>query len=241
MRSVPLLHPTKPDAVLVATESKNVRPALHAALTKAMVTSSLSAGFAGFTPLPERLTTRLKYCEDFGLSGSVNPAVQLFAATSAYSPNQTASGHQPRGFDQIMAFYEWFVVDKCRIKISIMAYSTAANGVIGLCLTAYNTLKTVLSDYTEMPVVTAHFLPAITYDRETHILVLEYDAKKFMGVVDPSDADRLLGTVGASPSDNAFFHIFSSNMDESTSFSANCVAQLEYEVTFTQPVQPAES
>lgn len=239
---LPLLEPLegkKPleDSVVVSS----VLPPLHAALTRAMASRHLGSSFSGFTPLPEKLSTKLKYAEDYVASGTVNPGVQLWAATSAYSPNQTASGHQPRGFDQIMSFYEWYVVDKCRIKLHIHNWTASTVGVIGICLTAYNTLKTVLSDYTEMPVLRMIAPPAITYDFPIVTLELEYDARKYMGVKDPSDADRLLGTIGASPSDNAFFHCFSSNVDESTLYGVNCFAELEYECTFTQPVQPAES
>jgi hypothetical protein len=208
------------------------------------MTLASSLRYQPFTPLPERLTTTMKYCEaDIVLSGSVNPAVQLWAATSAYAPNQTASGHQPRGFDQIMALYEWFTVEKCRIKVTPNYVFAGVTQVTGVCLTAYNTLKTVLSDYTEMAEGIVQPLERITTYGTANCkpMHLEYDARKFMGVKDPVGTDRLLGTVAASPSDNAFFHVWASSVDESTSFVVHCVCELEYVVTFSQPVQVAES
>jgi hypothetical protein len=185
----------------------------------------------------------MKYAAPVVLNGSVNPAVQLWAATSAYAPDQTASGHQPRGFDQIMALYEWFTVEKCRLKVSPMFHTVGINGIIGVCLTAYNTLKTNLSDYLEMAecVNQAVHLTSSYGTTNGKPMHLEYNARKFMGVSDPVDSDRLLGTVGASPSDNAFFHVWSSASDESATFRTDCLCELEYVVTFSQPVQVAES
>jgi hypothetical protein len=185
----------------------------------------------------------MKYAATVVLSGTVNPAVQLWAPTSAYAPDQTASGHQPRGFDQIMALYEWFVVQKCRIKVSPQFSTIGVNGCTGVCLTAYNTLKTNLSDYLEMADCKNLAVDTITTSGVNHMkpMHLEYDAKKFMGVSDPVDCGRLLGTAGASPTDNAFFHFWSSANDESTTFRVDALCELEYVITFSQPVQVAES
>jgi hypothetical protein len=201
-----------------------------------------SIPYEPFTPLPERLTTTMKYVDNPITTGTVNPAVQLWAATSAYSPDQTASGHQPRGFDQIMALYEWFTVEKCRIKCTPINWTPSVVGVGGVALTAYNTLKTNLSDYQEMGECRNRVMPFQTYGGvHEPAFRLEYDARQFMGVKDPVDCDRLLGTVGASPSDNAFFHVWSSARDETTSFGVTWMCELEFDITFSQPVQVAES
>lgn len=62
---------------------------------------------------------RLRYAEQFNINppGS-GPVAYTFSANGLFDPNITGIGHQPRGFDQLMALYNHYQVieSKCYFK-----------------------------------------------------------------------------------------------------------------------------
>ena len=71
---------------------------------------------------PDRHVARLKYCDFVTLnataSGSAVPLIHHFRANSLYDPDQSSSGHQPRGFDELAAIYDHYCVIGSKIKVS---------------------------------------------------------------------------------------------------------------------------
>lgn len=71
-------------------------------------------------PLPKKLRTSVRYCEN---TTALNPGVggvvasHLFAANGLYDPNITGTGHQPLGFDQLMAMYTTYTVISSKIWV----------------------------------------------------------------------------------------------------------------------------
>ncbi len=68
--------------------------------------------FGSKSILGNRLPIKFKY----QTSGTLNPgvagvaAIQVMTANGLYDPDITGVGHQPRGFDQIMALYNHYTV-----------------------------------------------------------------------------------------------------------------------------------
>lgn len=61
----------------------------------------------------------LRYHETFSINPTVGgiPGSHVFRSNSCYDPNFTGVGHQPRGFDQIMAMYQYCAVREAQIEI----------------------------------------------------------------------------------------------------------------------------
>lgn len=92
-------------------------------------------------PFGKSRTAKLRYCETI----SFNPAsgvagTYTFSANGLYDPNISGTGHQPYGFDQLMALYNHYTVLGARIKI------TPINGSANL----YYTLGIKLCDTTQL-------------------------------------------------------------------------------------------
>lgn len=79
-----------------------------------------------------RLSAKLIYCEkDF----NINPAAGLcgvyqFNLSSLFDPNFTGVGHQPTGFDQLMAIYEEYLVTY--VSVRAVFSNTGSSGASGL-------------------------------------------------------------------------------------------------------------
>ena len=70
--------------------------------------------------IPNRFRTCITYNEQFTsapTSGSSDGYV--LSLQSAYDPRFTTGGHQPQYFDQLAALWTYFVVRKCRIRLTV--------------------------------------------------------------------------------------------------------------------------
>lgn len=85
------------------------------------IVMSPRARYIPFVGMEKSKIARFKYCQQV----SINPPIggigsYVFRANSLFDPDFTGTGHQPLGFDQMMAFYNHFVVLKSSIKAQYM-------------------------------------------------------------------------------------------------------------------------
>jgi len=93
-------------------------------------------------PAGNSLTTSLKYAGDYAL----NPAALGLAATqqfqnSAYDPDLTGAGHQPAGWDQLIALFEHCTVFQIDYKIQFLSTDTGTS-VCGVYISDTSTIDT---------------------------------------------------------------------------------------------------
>lgn len=87
---------------------------------------------------PSRLRTTFIYAEN-GIS--LNPGLAGVASTyvfnlnSLFDPNTTGAGHQPAGYDQMMAIYEEYIVYGVHYKIQLANSEAALEAVHGVTIT----------------------------------------------------------------------------------------------------------
>jgi hypothetical protein len=219
-------------------------PLLHPALRHVLGTP-LTMAFAGYTPLPRVLHAKLKYVSDgLSLSGGVTPGSHVFSANGLYDPDITGTGHQPRGFDQIIPLYDHYVVTKSTVRVQMYSRSSDVSIVGGIALLNVSTGQTDFIDYMEQARVESSMLPYYLTSGaqpEPRVHYMRFNAKEFMGVPDPLTAGKLQGTVSANPSDGAFYHIFAQATNGSTSCTVTALVEVEYDVMFIEPVPVASS
>jgi hypothetical protein len=210
-----------------------------------MTSASLGMGFAGYTPLPRRLKTQMKYVTNLLISGGVTPGLNVFSANGLYDPDVTGSGHQPRGFDQLIALYDHYVVTHSEIKVEFYFSSSGVPAVCGVQLQATSAAQSDYVDYAEQARCEFGLAPMLFGGSggATHPRVhrLGCNVQQFMGIPDPITATKLQGSVSANPADQAFYHVFIQALDGSTSASITALVSLEYHAVFIEPVPVASS
>jgi hypothetical protein len=206
---------------------------------------ALSMAFAGFTPLPRVLHAKLKYVSDgLTLSSGVTPGVHVFSANGLYDPDITGTGHQPRGFDQLIPLYDHYVVMKSVARVQLYSRSSDVSIVGGIALLNVSAAQSDFIDYMEQARVEGSLLPYYLTSGaqpEPRVHYLKFNAHEFMGIPDPLTAGKLQGTISANPTDGAFFHIYAQASDGSTSSTTTALVELEYDVMFIEPVPVASS
>jgi hypothetical protein len=233
----------KDGQALVPTAIQFPHPVLSGEHFSRLIGSSIAMGFAGFTPLPHMLKAKMKYCQYVSLTASSGIlAKNVFVASSVYDPDYTGSGHQPRGFDQLMPLYDHFVVLKSRIEVDFLTVVSNPQ-IAGVQVNAVTTPETSFIDYAEQARCETAMLPsALTSGGVYPVkMVQHYDAREFMGIPDPITAGKLQGTIIANPADNAFYHVWVQEAAESGTCGAGATVLIEYEVAFIEPLAVARS
>jgi hypothetical protein len=204
----------------------------------------MAMGFAGMSPLPFTLHSKLKYAEHILVTGTTGAlGLYVFNASSLYDPNYTGTGHQPRGFDQIMPLYDHFVVLKSTIKVRLVSQTVNSVVMAGVALSSTVTNQGDWDDYAEGPMSQVDSTGNLVTYGNTSVLEfkLHYDAKSFLGVPDPITSNKNQGTISANPIDNAFYHIFVQDGAESASVNVRALVEIEYHCVFIEPLNPSQS
>nr|AGA18346.1 hypothetical protein [uncultured marine virus] len=102
------------------SKAKSTRPLKRrvALRTYSGATSSILPMSLDHQLLKQKQDVVLRYHETFtvnpGLGGT--PGFYVFRSNSCYDPNFTGTGHQPRGYDQIMTMYQFLAVKECQME-----------------------------------------------------------------------------------------------------------------------------
>lgn len=151
---------------------------------------------------------RLTYYDSGSLtttSGTLNSYV--FSVNGLYDPNITGTGHQPAGFDQMMIFYDHYVVVGAKATVTYYNTSSAARPQIALSLNSTVTPVTDITVLNETGYVVRDYLNNSGVDSGIKTLSMTCNVAKFQGVPQPKDDPELWGTAAANPVEQSYYNI----------------------------------
>lgn len=190
------------------------------------------------SPMPKTYMTKLRYAE---LGLSVNPGVgtvgtYLFRANDCFDPNFSGVGHQPRGFDQIMALFNHFTVLGSKITIRVSNPDEANTFHAFLTTQAESTVSTSPTDFMERQDVRTKQLGTKNSNMLT-TLTQTFSTKKFFTRSNPLDDTALRGSSAAGPAEGAYYHFgvidSDGSSDPTNNFPFSVV--IDYIVVFHEP------
>lgn len=159
-------------------------------------------------------------------------AGRVFSANGAYDPDISGLGHQPMGFDQMMAVYEQFVVLRSHIKVTFISASDATRVAIYL---SPDTTLLGPAPLMENGLLKTEIVCGTT-DSGTHrmkTIELTCDIPKYFGktrdeiIADP----QMYGTVAANPGEQVYFNIAAWDP-----FSSSTEGSIFYDVTISYDI-----
>lgn len=100
-----------------------------------LVPTTQKPGYKGH-PFGKKFYTKLRYSESHTIAAATTAnfaSSYKMRLNSLFDPNYSGQGHQPRGFDQLMAIYEKYTVVAAKITVCYITTSTNPS-VVGLRL-----------------------------------------------------------------------------------------------------------
>jgi len=196
--------------------------------------------------LPKSMTVKLKYYEALSLNAvGGGTSVNVFSANGCYDPNITGTGHQPRGFDQYMAFYQKGCVTSSKVTVKgIITNNADATLSSGLLFVALSPTSVVAAHppqfYLEDPRCSWVQLNAtITADEEAR---LGFGARSFFNYKDPIDESDLHFNTSTNPTQQAYYHVgYGAINGTADPGPINLQVMIEYTAVFFEPVALASS
>jgi len=192
---------------------------------------------------PASVKKNLRYSTNFTLSTTLGviTGTQVFRANDAFDPDFTAAGHQPMGFDQMMLWYNHFVVVSSNINV-IFKNQSNTNPTVCLRVDADSTGLTVIDRIVELGGCCTQVLDLKNVYGGTRKLSMGANIPKLQGVSRSAITSdpNLQGSAAASPSECSYFHV---TCWDTAGVSSNieCDAVLEYEVIFLEPRNAPQS
>lgn len=196
------------------------------------------------SPMVNRFATKLKYVDqsiqlDPGIGGTA--AVQVFSGNGLYDPNITLTGHQPRGFDQIMAMYDHCVSIGSKIKVTAYNEETNVSVIFGVAVMDTPNVSADVNDYLESGRVMYKIISKISNGDPTTVYA-RGSPKKILGISHPLASPELKNSTSSNPTEQFYYHVFVAPQDGSTNAGVTTItAELEYLTVFIEPKIPTQS
>lgn len=183
---------------------------------------------------------QLRYAENYALNPSVAGfAAQVFASNGLFDVDITGVGHQPAGFDQLMALWNEYVVLKARIKVSFTSqdannYST----IFGVTHADFATALTDWRQYVENG--STKWGKQAGRGAEPLVIVMEIDMAQWSHQ-DIFNDDNYTGNVSSNPTDTHNFHIWTQTDGNVDAGNFYATVEITYDVVFRDTSQVALS
>lgn len=208
--------------------------------------SDAPSGFRALSPrftinpvyTPAVLRRTLRYVDNCtNTTGAGSLALTYFSANSLYDPYYAVGGHQPMGFDQVMALYQKYTVVASRISITAVIQSVPQ--VVGIQV--FKGTATAYSSYNGM-IETGLVVHKVTDVDDTSVkLTTTQLTSASLGIINPLDDDPCSGTASASPVNNVMFAVWNQDVNKTSVAIAQFVVTIDYDAIFTEPTQLAQS
>lgn len=192
----------------------------------------------GISPYPQAYRAKLRYAVSEQLTGALTTGTSyLFRANSLFDPDVRAGGHQPRGFDELMAAYDHYVVTGA--KITVLVNNNQSTPIMaGIYLSDNNTYVAGSTELMERPgatfKTTGDQAAAKTLRLSKNFNTASFFHRSYSALT--ADAE-LKGSAATDPNEMAYFGIFLAAQDGLTTANASVSIVIDYTATFVEPSQ----
>lgn len=191
------------------------------------------------TLLGNSFKTQLKYwsyADQTPATGTLQN--QINSANGLYDVDITGVGHQPRGFDQLIEMYDHATVVKATCVAKFMIHNNDPPAYCVLRLKDNDTPDTSGTNALE----SRNVVYGMATSEKPLTLKLTFNAKQFFGQKDVVGEKDYQNSVSSNPSEQAYFHMSTFNLNSATYTDAiNVAYTIYYDAVFTEPRNPAQS
>lgn len=195
----------------------------------------------GTTPIPATFKTTLRYVDFFTLNpGALTPGKHVMSANGAYDPNITGGGHQPRGWDELIALYDHAVVIGSKITIQYANEDPTNPILVGITLKDTATTETNYNNYAEAGNTIYKQVGAQGSTGDNGKVSYSFN-NKFLGIFDPMSEADVQNTSSTNPTEQAYYHVWAASPTGVDTSTVECTVSMEFIVVFKEPKVPTQS
>lgn len=198
----------------------------------------------GQTGFPSQMVVKLRYGDVVQLDPATGtPQTYIWSANGCWDPDVTNVGHQPRGFDNLMALYKYYVVLGSKMKCQFTSNSSTSTIDTLVSLTTSNTAAAPSGLIAQLEQPTGNLgqnVKLFSAATEPHELSQTFSHKQWFSKdkYDPAFA----GTSSQNPGEGVFYCLAAQGSGASDNPAAiDFAVQIDYTVLFYDPVQPSQS
>lgn len=175
-------------------------------------------------------------------SGAASNAY-VYSANGLFDPDITGIGHQPMGFDQLIALYEHYTVLNAKVTVSFVNESTTDPAYVGIAAFPDTTPETVPSKLVENGLLKRVYVAANSGNPKSNAtLTFSVKISRINGRPESIVADDLFrGDSASNPSEQTYLHVFGYNLTNGNSVSVRADTLIEYDAVFTEPRKLTQS
>lgn len=171
-----------------------------------------------------------------GLAGT-----HVFSANGLFDPDITGVGHQPLGFDQIMAFYNHYTVTASRVYVSMRNNDTSNRQICGVSRTGAQTFPADPERIIENGNCNYKYLSPAGNEGDYAELTLATNIGYFLGRKSVLSDNECKGSVSANPAEQVYFTVWAAPDASVDSAIVSCGVVIEYDAVFHEPLQVVKS
>lgn len=196
--------------------------------------------------MPRVLKKKMQYFEKISINAGLGgtPSSWFFSCNSLYDPNRTGTGHQPMGFDQLMPFFDHYVVIGSKITIKCMSSqstSGGANSLVGIRLRDGAIATTNMTQALENGNMTYGLLGTQDSARSSLTLSKAVNPAKFLGRSKALADSQLKGSVSSNPAEECYFEVLSGSFGDDDPGSFDILVNITYVALFIEPKEMTQS
>jgi len=193
--------------------------------------------------MPPKKKCIMHYADQYAVSALAagTRTSQTIRGNGMYDPDQTGTGHQPRGFDQIAALYNYYCVTASSIRVRFSS-AAAGNGVlIGLQADATVATAPVSTTVTEfMESFPYNVLCSNTDGSQSVVQLTDKRTTRAMSSTPVPDSENT-SAVTTNPANEWYWKIVVFNANPTSSVTGSLFVDIWYEAEFSEPIEVGES
>jgi len=178
----------------------------------------------------------LRYHESFQLNPGVAgaPSSYVFRSNSCFDPNVTGTGHQPRGYDQIMAMYQFLAVKEAQIEVWFQPRD-GAPVIVSINSNGTTMFSPSRNDMMENKTAVFNSAGGISSTGPSY-LTLRVKPWQLAGTkLSENDYKH---PVGSNPVISNFFNVIGAPLEATDTGNIDCVARITFHCEVTEPISP---
>lgn len=183
---------------------------------------------------PEKIRTTLRYVEHIQLTAAsgatTNPTI--FNCNGLYDPYYPVGGHQPYGFDQYMAIYNHYSVQRATIRCTFQRTPAATTSPVIVGINDDDDGTDAATFLTRMEKSGRKNYGWVGDNNGALILSSSWSCKKKFGA-NPNALDKNIGGAASLPTEVTTWHVWMNNQGSVTEY-VNVICDIEYDVEFTE-------